>query len=93
MVLYVAGSFGVIDRHKTCTFMIASRPIRFRMRNISTKVVEEIKTHILYSTTSFRKSCRLSDNVEKYGRAGQATDANIIRRMRCACWITKATHT
>jgi len=22
----------------------------------------------------FRKSCRLLDNVEKYGRAGQATD-------------------
>jgi hypothetical protein len=31
--------------------------------------------------------------VEKYGRAGQATDDNIIRRMRFACWITKATNT
>jgi hypothetical protein len=29
--------------------------------------------------------------VEKYGRAGQARDGNIIRRMRIACWITKAT--
>ena len=29
--------------------------------------------------------------MEKYGRAGQATDDNIIRRMRFACWITKAT--
>jgi hypothetical protein len=27
----------------------------------------------------------------KYGTAGQATD--IIRRMRFACWITKATKT
>jgi hypothetical protein len=31
--------------------------------------------------------------VEKYGTARQATDDNIIRRMRFACWITKATNT
>jgi hypothetical protein len=31
--------------------------------------------------------------VEKYGRARQATDDNITRRMRIACWITKATDT
>jgi hypothetical protein len=31
--------------------------------------------------------------VEKYGTAGQATDDNIIQRMRFACWITKATDT
>ena len=43
-----------------------------------TKVVEKIKTHILCSVTFFffRKSCRLWDNVEKYGRAGQATYDN-----------------
>jgi hypothetical protein len=31
--------------------------------------------------------------MEKYGTARQATDDNIIRRMRFACWITKATDT
>jgi hypothetical protein len=31
--------------------------------------------------------------IEKYGRAGGSTDANIIRCMRFACWITKATNT
>jgi hypothetical protein len=31
--------------------------------------------------------------VKKYGRARQATDDNIIRRMRFACWITKVTDT
>ena len=31
--------------------------------------------------------------MEKYGTATQATDDNIIRRMRVACWITKATGT
>ena len=31
--------------------------------------------------------------MEKYGRARQATHDNIIRRMRFACWITKAIDT
>ena len=30
--------------------------------------------------------------MEKFYRAGQATDENIIRRMRIACWVTKATN-
>jgi hypothetical protein len=30
---------------------------------------------------------------EKYGTARQATDENITRRMRFACWIIKATDT
>jgi hypothetical protein len=58
-----------------------------------TKVVEKIRTHILCSITFSLKSCRLWDNVEKYGTARQATDDNIIRRMRFACCITKATDT
>jgi len=33
------------------------------------------------------------DNVEKCSTAGQATDDNIIRRMRFACCIPKATNT
>jgi hypothetical protein len=31
--------------------------------------------------------------VEKYGTARQTIDDNITRRMRFACWITKAIHT
>jgi len=31
--------------------------------------------------------------VEKYGTARHATDCNIIRLMRFACWINKATNT
>jgi hypothetical protein len=56
-----------------------------------TKVVEKIKIYILCSITLSRKSLRLWHNVEKYCRAEQATGDNIIRRMRFACWITKAT--
>jgi hypothetical protein len=42
-----------------------------------TAVVEEIKTQILCSVTSLRKSCHLWDNVEKYYRAGQTTYDNM----------------
>ena len=31
--------------------------------------------------------------MEKYCRAGQVTDDDIIRRMRFACWITEAADT
>jgi len=31
--------------------------------------------------------------VNKYDRVGRDTDDNVIRRMRFACWITKATNT
>jgi len=40
-----------------------------------------------------RKSCRLRDKVEIYGRARQATDENIIWRMRIAFWMNKAADT
>jgi hypothetical protein len=73
--------------------MIISRQFLLRMRNVSGKFAEEIKTHVLCPTTLSRKSCSLWHNVEKYGTAGQATDDNIIQRMRFACWITKATDT
>ena len=41
------------------------------------KVVDKIKTHILYSVTFSRKPFALWDNVEKYCRAGEATDDNM----------------
>ena len=31
--------------------------------------------------------------MEEYGTVGQATDGNMIRRMRVECWITKTTDT
>ena len=45
------------------------------------------------NTFSPRKSCRLWHNVEKCYISRQATDDNIIRRMRCPCCVAKATHT
>jgi hypothetical protein len=67
--------------HKSCT------------QKWYTKVVHKSKTHILRSITFFRKSCRLCDNVEKYGRAGQVTDDDNLWRMRFARWISKSTDT
>jgi hypothetical protein len=47
------------------------------MVNVSEKIIEKTKIHVLYSITGFRKSCRLGDDVVKCCRAGQATDDNM----------------
>ena len=39
----------------------------------------------------FPKIVFLWGDVEKYGTAGQATEDNITRHMRIACWINNAT--
>ena len=59
------------------------------------KRVYKPKTHTVCSVTTPppRKSCRLWDNAEKCGRTTQVRDDNIIRSMRFAYWITKATET
>jgi hypothetical protein len=58
------------------------------------KVVEKIKTHILCSKTFYSRNRAVYEIMwKKYGTARQATDDNIIRRMRFACWIIKATDT
>jgi hypothetical protein len=44
-----------------------------RMRNVSDKYCRWIKTYVYYAITFFRKSWRLGHNVEKCGRARQAT--------------------
>jgi hypothetical protein len=58
-----------------------------------TKVVGKIKTHIL-------RPIRVSENGavyeimwKKYGRARQATNDDVVRNMRFAWWINKATGT
>jgi hypothetical protein len=56
------------------------------------KVVDKIKTHFILNKL-YLKIVLFVRYVEKYGRARQAAVDNIIRRMRFACWITKATDT
>jgi hypothetical protein len=50
------------------------------------KVVEEIKTHILYSITFIES--RAFINVKKYGGAGEATNDVTIWHICVACWIS-----
>jgi hypothetical protein len=62
-----------------CTFMII----------FQTKIVEKIKTQILYLIIVIhpRQSCHLWDNVEKHGTAGQAAGDSF------ECGLTKVTDT
>jgi hypothetical protein len=74
--------------------MTITRSILLKMRNVSDKSCSENQsTHFIlfYFILFFRKSYRLQNKVEKCGTARQATDDNIIRRIRFACGIRKAT--
>ena len=85
-------SFIIIGQDQ-CTFLIIFQSLLLRIKNVSDKIVQKIETHILCSITFFQRLCCLWDNVENYCRIGQATYGDIIRRMRIACWIPKATNT
>jgi hypothetical protein len=60
---------------------------------LQTKVVEEIKTHILCSFLFFPPESLAVYEItwKKVCTAGQAT--HDIRRMRIACWLPKTTNT
>ena len=75
-----------------CTFMIISRSVLLRMRNIPDKSCRK-NMHAVFSYFLSRNSRGSWCNVVKYGTARQAEEGNIIRRMRFGCWITKATNT
>jgi hypothetical protein len=62
------------------------------MWNFSHKLcIENQNTHSIFNNF-FRKSRRLSMNVEKYDTTRQTTHDDIIRRMRLACWVTNVTN-
>ena len=62
--------------------------------NISEKNCRENgNTHFMFNnffskTVPFMRKCG-----QRYGKARQPTNGNIILLMRCACWIPKATDT
>jgi hypothetical protein len=79
------------DGHCTWTLVYIYDNISLNYLRIKLEL-EKIKTHIVYSVSppppkivSFMRFCG------KYCRAGQATDYSIIRRVRFASWIPKAT--
>ena len=67
--------------------------IAHRTRNVSAQCYTENRNTLCAQRIISEKSCRLCDNVEKYGTAGHATDGNIMRHAHFASWITNATHT
>jgi len=78
------------------TLIVVSRLFLPGMRNVWVKVVEKIKTHLLYSITFFfQKTSHLWDEImwknKEEPDISQMTI--IIQRMHFACWLRKATHT
>jgi hypothetical protein len=63
------------------TFVIISRSILLRRRNISIRSFREKSNTYFIFNFLFRKSWCLWDNVENYIRGGRTTHVNIIRRL------------
>ena len=74
-------------------FFNKSRSFLLRMRTVSGKSCRENQNTPYTFNNLFLISYRLLENVEKYVRARQATDDNIICSTRNGCWITKVTNT
>ena len=74
--------------------MIVSRWILLKMGNMWDKSCRENQnTNFIFNKIFFLKSCRLWDNVKKYGEVRWATNDVTIWRIRISCWISKATCT
>jgi hypothetical protein len=63
------------------------------MRNISDKSCSKNGNTLFVFNKFSCGSLACYDNVEVYSSARQATDDNMIRRMRFACWIADARNT
>ena len=74
------------------TFMTISCWILLIIRNILDKIVEN-QNIFCVQCRFFHKLCRLSDNVEKYSGIRRATNCVTVRRIRVACYMSKATCT
>jgi hypothetical protein len=75
-----------------CTCMIIPRWIPLRARNVTDKSCRENQNTYFVFSKFFSEDCAVYEMMmEKYGRARQATDDSIARRMRFAWRVTKAT--
>jgi len=80
-------------REDLCTFIIISRRILLRMRNVSDEIWRENQnTHFVLNIFFPPKIVPFIGYCGKILWARQATDDKIIRRMRLACWMTMARH-
>ena len=72
-------------------FLIISRWILLRMRNVSDRVLDKIETHILCSITFFED--RVFYGIMWVSLVEPDRPQMTTRHMRITCWISKATHT
>ena len=80
-----------ILQEQTFTFLAISSPFILRMKNVSDKAVEKIKTHILCSITFFRKPRRYEVMWKNIVEPGWPETTRW--RTRNACCINQATNT
>ena len=81
---------GYFTWRSVCIFII-SRSDLLRIGNVSNKIVEKIKTHILRSVTFFENPA-VYEIMRKNVVQSDTSQTKIWRR-RIACWIPKATKT
>ena len=75
-----------------CAFIVISRSVIVRMRNVSDKSCRENRdTHFVFSNFSFSKILPFFEIMRKNMVVPDRTQM-IICRMRIACWIPKATN-
>ena len=78
-----------------CAFMVISRSVLLRMRNVSDKSCAESRnTYFMFSNFFFPENHAVYEIMWKnVVHSDRPQMGNRIRRMRFACWITKATNT
>ena len=72
-------------------FLIISRWILLRMRNVSDRVLDKIETHILCSITFFED--RVFYGIMWVSLVEPDRPQMTTRHVRITCWIPKSTHT
>ena len=86
-------NIGTLSENR-CTFVFVFRSVLLRMRNVADwSCRKNQNVHFMFSDIFERKSCRLWDNVEKYGRTGQTTDDKYGARASHAGYRRLQTHT
>jgi hypothetical protein len=81
------------SRENQYKFLIISYSFFLRMRNVSDSSCRENQNTHFVLNNFFSKIVPLWGSVEKYCRARQATDDNVICRMCIAFWIPKSKNT
>jgi len=80
---------------KSNAFLIISRSVLLRMRNVPDKRFKEYQdTYFMFNNFFFSsKIAPFLRYAKKYSTTGQDADADISPQMRTGCWVSRATNT